>query len=46
MYKKPITETTPVEPGFVICGLSYGGNMSEEGEGNECSAPKRRTEVF
>lgn len=46
MYKKPITETTPMEPAFTICGLSLGDNMSGEGEGNECDAPKRRTEVF
>ena len=46
MYKKPITETTPMEPAFTICGLSDGGPISSQGEGNECDAPKRRTEVF
>ena len=46
MYKKPITETTSMEPAFVICDLSYGGNISDKGEGLEGNAPKRRTEVF
>lgn len=46
MYKKPITETTPMEPAFVICDLSYGGNISDKGTGLEGAAPKRRTEVF
>ena len=46
MYKKPITETTPMEPAFVICALSEGGNISNKGEGLEGNAPQRRTEVF
>ncbi len=46
MYKKPITETTPMEPAFTICGLSDGGNISDKGTGLEGDAPKRRTEVF
>lgn len=46
MYKKPITETTPMEPAFVICALSEGGPISSQGTGLEGSAPKRRTDVF
>lgn len=46
MYKKPITETTPMEPAFTICGLSDGGPISSLGPGLEGNAPKRRTEVF
>lgn len=46
MYKKPITETIPVEPAFTICGLSEAGPISNKGEGLEGEAPKRRTEVF
>ena len=46
MYKKPITEASPMEPAFVICALSEGGNTSEIGGGEpEGNAPKRR-DVF
>lgn len=47
MYKKPISETTPIESAYAICALSEGGNTSETGGGPVVgSAPKRKTEVF
>lgn len=45
MYKKPISETTPIESAYAICALSEGGNTSETGPITG-SAPKRKTDVF